>query len=504
MKLYPQDTLNGPVRYYYPGGTQVSSEGLLRDGRPDGYWKTYYPDGTLKSEGNRVEGKLDSIWRFYSPEGLLKTAITYRSDKKNGLKQNYDEQARLISEEQFSEDVKEGWSVQYFSSGTVRFRIFFREGREEGRGVEYDETGLLRTLFDYKGGVLIRQQRVNRLDRSNRKTGSWVELYEDYQTKRETQYAGGLKNGYLKEYDRRGNLVKIEKYVDDILQKEAAELERPEVRREYYPGAKVKKIGSYSKGIPVGLHITYDTSGAITEAALYENGFVTAIGLIDENNRKQGLWKEFYPGGTIKAEGLYEDDRKTGTWMYYHLNGKTEQTGKYTKGNPVGLWKWYFESGALLREEYFLNGLEDGLSVEFDEKGDTVSRGEYIDGEREGSWLFRQGNQQIRGYFKAGKMDGEWKHYFDNGRLSFSGKFADGEPTGRHQAYYETGTIKWEGKYVAGKREGEWKSYAADGTLNLTIDYRNGIEIRYDGIRIKPEFEPADFDNLLQENPYMF
>jgi hypothetical protein len=31
----------------------VSSEGYLRDGKPDGSWKTYYSNGKLKTEGNR-------------------------------------------------------------------------------------------------------------------------------------------------------------------------------------------------------------------------------------------------------------------------------------------------------------------------------------------------------------------------------------------------------------------------------------------------------------------
>ena len=47
------------MQYRYENGT-VSSEGYLKDGKPDGYWKTYHPNGKLKSEGNRKgsEGKL--------------------------------------------------------------------------------------------------------------------------------------------------------------------------------------------------------------------------------------------------------------------------------------------------------------------------------------------------------------------------------------------------------------------------------------------------------------
>ena len=49
--------------FTYPGG-QIASEGTLRDGRPDGLWKTYYESGQLKSIGKRTDFLLDSTWVF--------------------------------------------------------------------------------------------------------------------------------------------------------------------------------------------------------------------------------------------------------------------------------------------------------------------------------------------------------------------------------------------------------------------------------------------------------
>lgn len=69
------------TRYFYPNGN-ISAEGYIREGKPDGYWKNYYEDGTLKSEGNRLFFELDSIWNFYYPDGLIENSINYRKDKK--------------------------------------------------------------------------------------------------------------------------------------------------------------------------------------------------------------------------------------------------------------------------------------------------------------------------------------------------------------------------------------------------------------------------------------
>ena len=67
----------------------ISSEGTLRDGKPDGYWKTYYENGQLKSEGDRKNFMLDGLWIFYSEEGDTTLAVNYRNDLKNGIRKTY-------------------------------------------------------------------------------------------------------------------------------------------------------------------------------------------------------------------------------------------------------------------------------------------------------------------------------------------------------------------------------------------------------------------------------
>ena len=39
-------------QFFYDNG-KLASEGFLHNGKPDGYWKSYYETGIIKSEGNR-------------------------------------------------------------------------------------------------------------------------------------------------------------------------------------------------------------------------------------------------------------------------------------------------------------------------------------------------------------------------------------------------------------------------------------------------------------------
>ena len=74
--------------FRYPNDS-ISSEGTMRDGKPDGYWKTYYENGVLKSEGNRKDFLLDGVWYFFSEQGDTTLAVTYKEGLKEGDRKVY-------------------------------------------------------------------------------------------------------------------------------------------------------------------------------------------------------------------------------------------------------------------------------------------------------------------------------------------------------------------------------------------------------------------------------
>lgn len=137
--------------------------------------------------------------------------------------------------------------------------------------------------------------------------------------------------------------------------------------------------------------------------------------------------------------------------------------------------------------------------MEWDAQGDTLSFGEWIDGNREGSWFFRQGNLRIEGRFREGLMDSIWTHRYPNGVLAFRGLFRNGLAEGRHEAFGTDGRLYWEGRYSAGKRVGAWRMFDEEGLVFLRVEYKDGIEVAYEGVPIRPAFESVDYELLLQE-----
>ena len=496
---FAQDSIrnNGMNRFYFPNG-KLSSEGLLTNGKPDGYWKSYYENGKIKSEGNRKNFELDSLWKFYSEEGKLIVEINYRSGKKNGIKTTWLD--KEIMKENFRDDVKEGFTRLYFTDGKLKQETPFVKGLEQGFGKEFATDGTIITLTEYKRGFIVDRLRINRKDGNGKKQGRWFVFYQGGAPKSEVTYKDDRMHGYLKEYAENGDLLKISKYVDGELQTEAAEVQKLEVQNEYYPDGKVKISALFRNGVPEGVRREYTPDGKVEKSVLYRNGQVIGEGIVQDDGNRDGPWKDYYPDGSLKAEGNYENGKQTGPWKYYHANGKTEQSGRYSKqGKPDGTWLWYFESGQLLKEENYRNGLKDGMSTEYDEAGKVVTEGEFVNDSEEGPWFELIGDCYIRGTYRDGLRNGMWYNfYLDRGETKtdsicfFKGGFIDDNPDGRHTYYWENGKVKDEGNYMNGRKEGDWFKFNSDGTLFMTITYKQGVETRFDGVKIKPPFEKEE------------
>jgi antitoxin component YwqK of YwqJK toxin-antitoxin module len=299
----------------------------------------------------------------------------------------------------------------------------------------------------------------------------------------------GEKDGVFREYDRKGELLNLYMYEDGKIKEDAEELMVLDIRAEYYEDGSIKTVGGYKDNMKQGVHREYDKSGKVVNGYLYENGEITAEGIVDAAGTYQQSWKVFYASGELKSEGDFTDGKRVGMWTFYHKNGQVEQKGKYLRGMPQGEWKWYYADGLLHREESYRKGLEDGWSFEYEKDGEIITKGEYIDGYKEGEWFYKVGDHTEVGSFVADMKSGEWEHTYDNGKNNFVGEFIDGNGDGKHKYWYRNGRVMMEGKFTMGVKDGEWKYYNEDGIITMTAIYEMGIERKIDGFKIKPSFD---------------
>ncbi len=480
----------GFTRYYYPNGN-ISSEGIIKEGKPDGYWRSYFESGKLKSEGNRLNHQLDGIWIFYDENGWIILETRYVEGIKQGLRITRTPEERI--EENFENDQKQGWAYHYDAEGFLTKTVPYENGRENGMVKFYNRDSLVITMMEYRKGVAVSREFINRYDGNKRPHGLWRTFYPDGTVREEFSYKYGKLDGYYKKFDREGNLELIRKYAEGELIPDSDELVEYEIRRDYYPNMKVKIEGSYRDGVADGFRKEYRQDGSLEIVYLLDKGRIMGSGILDEQGMKQGFWKEYFREGGLRSEGNYANGIRTGAWIFYFPEGTVEQKGNYNdKGKEQGKWVWYYQDGILRREEEYKAGVLNGPVSEYDEKGNIIASGTYEEGEEEGKWYYQEEGYRQEGTYIEGERDGEWNHYYPDGNLSFTGKYIDGNPDGKHHWYNPDGSLRMEGNFIMGIRHGQWRFYSETGVLLLLVEYRNGFEIKYENQVIKPELPGSD------------
>ncbi len=476
--------------FKYPNGT-TSSEGLIKNGKPEGFWKSYYVTGVKKSEGKRRNFMLDSIWIFYDQAGDTTEKINYLYGKKNGWYYKYkkDPSAGVYvwSKELYAGDKKEGISYIYFPDEKIQQTIRYNGNKKDGLSKEYDKEGNVITLLEYSNDFLISREKINRTDSKGLKQGSWKDFYPDGNIKSEKSYKDDLLNGYYKEYDNRGKLVLTMLYDNGSIVKNKVEDEPDiEIVNKHDKDGRLIYSGPFRNNIPVGIHRDFGKDGKVTNAYVYnDNGLLLSEGIVDEGGNRNGKWKDIYPDGKVSAEGQYSDNRKTGVWKFFNVNGKLEQTGSFNNGRPDGLWTWYYKDNSILREEEYFQGKRDGSFTEYSDTGEIITQGQYSDGEKNGEWKYKSGDNMETGKYILGLRDGLWKSYYPDDKLRYKGNYVQGNPDGNHIYYYDNGRVKEDQYYQMGIREKTWRKFDEAGNILLTITYKNDVEVSINGVKIK-------------------
>jgi len=508
---------NGYQKFYYENG-KISSEGTMRDGKPDGYWKNYYENGNLKIEGNRLNFQLDSVWKFYDVKGRINRTVNYNNGKKNGSQFLYDTLGKITSKENFINDVLEGTVKKYYPTGTVKLTVPYVKGKKEGVAYEFDNDSNVISIITYKNGITLNSEIINRKDEMGRKQGLWKELYENGDVKSEMTYLNDSLDGFKKDYDLKGNLTQIKKYDFGKPLLKAPETRQVEWFKAVYPDGTLKYEGVYDEGVPLGTHYHYipkricdsveyynDSIGgfykkyvcsnySVPDSAVeYFSGVVVARGAVDSARNRIGPWVEYHFTGEFKGKGVYIAGNRTGTWEFFYASGKLEQKGKYDKkGRAQGVWKWYYESGKLMREENYVNGRREGLMTDYTEEEKVITKGNWIDNKKEGFWTYENAEYYEMGNYVSDEPDSLWKGFYKPEKTKFFvGKFEQGTPVGNHVFYYRNGKKMVEGSFIGGLKEGDWKFYDENGFNYLTIFYKDDIEIKWQGEKIFPTYEKS-------------
>lgn len=160
--------------FYYPDGTKESEGSFLHDEKT-GLWKFYYQSGVLKQEGSYARNKISGFWKWYSETGVLRKEENYVGGKKNGKSIQYDEQKQIIIQGVYVDDKQHGewlyktgdittnavydygdktktWESYFTINGKLQFKGLYYMGQPKGKHVYYYNNGKIEHEEIYKNG----------------------------------------------------------------------------------------------------------------------------------------------------------------------------------------------------------------------------------------------------------------------------------------------------------------------------------------------------------------
>jgi antitoxin component YwqK of YwqJK toxin-antitoxin module len=215
--------------------------------------------------------------------------------------------------------------------------------------------------------------------------------------------------------------------------------------------------------------------GYAPEAKVEEGNFIS--------NRKDGLWKKYYPNGKIKSEIEYKNGKPSGKFVTYFDNGQIEENGTWKTGKFTGSYEMYYPNGQIRTQKTFnesgqpegkvvmyhpngqkeiefttVNGVESGEATWYYENGDVKKKQTFNNGTPTEAKEFEMKNPpykdpapkkeklgpKMAGTFNGGGglKDCYGKTYDKNKNILMDGCFIEGRlHNGRHYIYDEFGLL---------------------------------------------------------------
>ncbi len=188
--------------------------------------------------------------------------------------------------------------------------------------------------------------------------------------------------------------------------------------------------------------------GSDRQTDFYENGEVRMEVEVDSKGIRNGLYREYYSNGTIKAEGHYKDDKMEGEY------------------------KEYYEDGT--------------LSIDATFKADSIF-GDYI------SYYPNKSKKKEIVHDPSTQIE-KITEYYENGKVKILEAMRNGKQDGKVTSYYESGQIETIDNYNNGVQNGEYQNYFQNGKLKLQAEIDNGKTVffmKYDstGVLVDEYYE---------------
>ncbi len=377
FKQKRETAYSGPIVWYYHDGVKAA-EGNFLNGKPEGKWKHYRYDGTLKSEtlyknGLRhgealeiMEHERGTNLSLYQNGALIQQITRYT----NFPKLFKSEQTVLENPTGLKWMHTRTWypnqmlSLDYYQK-TLHLPscVGGSQTYYEGAYLKLDSTGKVLTKGEYYLGA---------------KIGQWIETKHSTQEQIEVNYPKPSLPGY------------------DFVR--------------FFEDGKPAVMGNLKNGKPEGKWLFYSSKGYLFREANFAAGELSGEVL-----------QFFYQSEQVYERNHYADGKQEGEQLRYFEDGAIQEQYFCHKGIKQGANITYLKPDVWLIKSNFLNGKIQGEYLSRDTKGDTLLVANFQEDALSGSAIeyYRRSKtcRKSVGQYQNGFKTGEWNTYDCEGKL---------------------------------------------------------------------------------------
>jgi len=201
----------------------------------------------------------------------------------------------------------------------------------------------------------------------------------------------------------------------------------------------------------------------------------------------------------INSKGSYyvdeiigETKEKHGKWKFYDFNGVLTEERNYFRDRIHGKQLAYYSNKKLKSESFFKFNVPDSSLKEWSKEGTMVVEGNYTLGSPDGDWkyFFDDGRLEKREYISNDTIylielyeqdsthtpiiengNGEIKKYYVSGGLKEFYTYTNGLQTGPFEERLANGIITVRGQFTHGLKDGTWYFYSPLGEIQEINSY---------------------------------
>jgi len=143
-----------------PGVVKVSvgtdAQGTYKDGKRDGSWIEYHPNGLVKTITSYVDGKKEGLYAELTNNGQLQKRMYYHNNLRHGEYKEYN-YSTVKEDRTYQFDKLEGTVKIFYDNGKVMEEGNYKNGTRDGISKWYDKEGNPTITYEYKNGELVKK-----------------------------------------------------------------------------------------------------------------------------------------------------------------------------------------------------------------------------------------------------------------------------------------------------------------------------------------------------------